>query len=101
MEVPAGFRQTSIHNQQLRHYHLLKHNTANQLPEFRSDEFTDLDLEELSSSLPILHPSAPSSDTSVQSAIPDICEEKIPIIRSVDKPSTSLLQVMSMTEDYL
>jgi len=101
MEVPAGFRQTSIHNQQLRHFHLLKHNTANQLPEFRSDEFTDLDLEELSSSLPILHPSAPSSDTSVQSAIPDVCEEKIPIIRSVDKPSTSLLQVMSMTEDYL
>jgi len=96
MEVPAGFRQTSIHNQQLRHYHSLKHNTADQLP-----EFTDLDLEELSSSSPILHPLAPSSDTSEESAIPDVCEERIPIIRSVDKPSTSLPQVMSMTEDYL
>jgi hypothetical protein len=104
-EVPAGFRRESVQQQHTRlHTHsnapTLQHNlSSNQ----SSEEFL---LANDHTSLPLPnnrdHPlentimTASNSSTN-QSIVPP----HIPIVRSVDKPSSSLPKNISMTEDYL
>jgi hypothetical protein len=101
MEVPAGFRQMSCHNQQLHHYSSLKNQKATLLSEIDSSDTLLSELDELFPPPSIMQSFIEHSETSKSSNQSDCLGERIPIIRSVDKPSTSLPQVMSMTEDYL
>jgi len=101
MEVPAGFRQMSCHNQQLHHYYSLKNQKATLLSEIDSLDTLLSELDELFPPPSTMQSSIEHSETSKSSNQSDCLGERIPIIRSVDKPSTSLPQVMSMTEDYL
>jgi hypothetical protein len=101
MEVPAGFRQTSNHARQIRSYNSLKHNTDLSSQEILPPATQDVD-DSLISSLGNLdlqqelisqHSISPDAHSSVAG--------NVPIIPSVDKPSSSLPHVITMTEDYL
>jgi hypothetical protein len=91
LEVPAGFRESSNHVKQLCHY----------LSKMHSDSL-DPPVDPLISSLSLNI----IDDNNV--IVDDITDTKkssptidIPIIRSVDKPSSSLPQHITMSEDYI
>jgi len=101
MEVPAGFWQSSVHTQNLKHYYSLKHNTESSTVNNLDSSLPDTDLQ-LSSTLNSSDSSA-VSDTILPLTTPESSTHNhpVPIMRPVDKPSSSLPDVITMSEDYL
>jgi len=101
MEVPAGFWQSSVRTQNLKHYYSLKHNTESYTVNNLDSSLPDTDLQLLST----LNSSDSSavSDTILPLTTPESSTHNHPvsIMRSVDKPSSSLPNVITMSEDYL
>jgi len=95
LEVPAGFRQSSSHVKDLNH-HLssrLMQSTDQILDDAHDNSSPVLSTNSDTTSLPI--PDLPANTDSSSLAT------VFPIIRSVDKPSSSLPQHITMTEDFL
>jgi len=97
LEVPAGFRKTSLHSQNLKEFHSLNHISSQPV-----DSDTGI-----SSDILLLPSDNPDSnqDSVMPSHVPtdDLVGQShhIPIVRSIDKPSSSLPGVIRMSEDYL
>jgi len=98
MEVPAGFRRTNLHQQNVAY---CKHLLSTPL------DPVDSSTTDLSSLLPpMLHDLAqslesPTTDDLVENINLSSDPVYSPIIRSVDKPSSSLPQVITFSEDLL
>ncbi len=102
MDVPAGFRTNSAHTKQYLLYTPPRKSANIQPCETDSASHDNITIDQLSTTplhsncsldLGLLSNTDPVSDTST---VPFI-----PIIRSVDKPSSSLPKNISMSEDYL
>jgi len=103
MEVPAGFRKMSHHAQLFNEYHSLNHNIGPADPTITADTtdatspslslLSNIEQEAMSEVLDSVDSSY--HDTSSSPSVPT------PIVRSVDKPSSSLPHVITMSEDYL
>jgi hypothetical protein len=91
MEVPAGFREISTYQRQVRDHHLL-HGTSSIIPEELKPESSVLNLD--STDTTSLHPPT--------TPLPNLSSEvPVPILRCVDKPSSSLPAKLTFTEDFL
>jgi hypothetical protein len=100
LEVPAGFRETSTHSKQARH-HLQTKELDGNLPEHDSSIVLSSEISDTSPESN-MHPDSLVLPTS----LPENTESSssatvMPIIHSVDKPSSSLPQHITMTEDFL
>jgi len=96
LDVPAGFRRDSSVSKQFKSY-TPPRKSSKDLPTTDTDHLITQTLHEIdptSDDTSILEKTSPITN---QSSIP----VHIPIIRSVDKPSSSLPQNISMTEDHL
>jgi len=103
MEVPAGFRKMSHHAQLFNEYHSLNHNIGPADPTITADTtdatspslslLSNIEQEAMSEVLDSVDSSY--HDTSSSPSVPT------PIVQSVDKPSSSLPHVITMSEDYL
>ncbi len=96
LEVPAGFHQMSHHNRELT-YHLhsqrspdLSSSTSSSPHESVSDLTNNLSTQDDNSIL----------DSTINTQLPS-ATERIPTIRSVDKPSSTLPQTLTVSEDFL
>ncbi len=98
--VPAGFWETLTHSKQVRH-HLQAKELGDYLPEHDSSTVLSSEISDTSPDSNI-NPDSWELPTS----LPENTESSslatvMPIIRSVDKPSSSLPQHITMTEDFL
>jgi len=103
MEVPAGFCKMSHHAHFFNEYHSLKHNIGPADPTITADTtdatspslslLSNIEQEAMSEVLDSVDSSY--HDTSSSPSVPT------PIVQSVDKPSSSLPHVITMSEDYL
>jgi hypothetical protein len=95
LEVPAGFRRQTQWQTDAAYHDSLKHSTiqhcSDNVPDVSS--ITDLPSNILESTLPDFDPNNDVFQTPVSG--------HIPIVRSVDKPSTSLPNTITMNEDFL
>ncbi len=96
IEVPAGFRQTSTYNRDLISY--LRAQRTMDITSFSTSELTDKisSSDEISQSTHALD----KLDTNVTTQLPSDSDH-IPIIRSVDKPSSTIPQVLTVSEDFM
>jgi hypothetical protein len=93
LEVPAGFRVDNQHTQQVRHYlHTIRDDALPSLTD-PSEPFESISA--LVDQLPM--DTIPSVDNTNESS----SSIDIPIVRSVDKPSSSLPKHIAMSEDYI
>jgi hypothetical protein len=106
-EVPAGFREASIHQRERNSYRLsLQSNAPLDLSSLNID---DAPLDKVDSSHDIEQSQETSLNFSTSNEIPEsnintnssTDTVPIPIIRSVDKPSSSIPNMLTVSEDFL
>jgi hypothetical protein len=91
MEVPAGFRESTSYQHQVRDHHLL-HSTSSIIPEAILSDSVDVIQDSTDNSL---SHSSPTPLPNLSSTIP------APILRCIDKPSSSLPARLTVTEDFI
>jgi len=102
LDVPAGYRSTSALSQQ-HILHTPPRKSAQELPTIQSSSSSSDQIIDHVSTLSTSHSESLNIDLlhTVDSGSDNNVHYHIPIIRSIDKPSSSLPQTISMSEDYI